>query len=51
VARRELWDFAFHFAWPRHDAFVTTPLHDEAERCDHVGYIYMSKLIVWAESR
>ena len=22
---------------------------DEAERCSHVGYIYMSKLITWGE--
>jgi ABC-type multidrug transport system ATPase subunit len=39
----------FEFSSNGMTLFVTTHYMDEAERCSHVGYIYMSKLVVCGE--
>ena len=46
ITRRQFWELIYEAAAGGTTIFVTTHYMDEAERCSHVGYIHLSRLVV-----
>jgi ABC-2 type transport system ATP-binding protein len=47
VSRRTLWDILYDLASKGITLFVTTHYMEEAERCNHIGFIWKGKLVAY----
>ncbi|MCX5886133.1 MAG: ABC transporter ATP-binding protein [Proteobacteria bacterium] len=47
VSRRTLWDILYDLASKEITLFVTTHYMEEAERCNHIGFIWKGKLVAY----